>query len=255
MGRLTGKVALVTGASGGIGKGCALELARDGADVVVNYNTHPDWAAEVVREIEEMGSRAIAYRADQSDRSQVQAMVRDTVKEFGHLDVLVANAYRATHLPFLEVTPEALHKTLSVTLVGTFWSCQEAAKAMVDAGKGGSIVIISTIHTEHAYPGAVQYNMAKFGVMGMGLTMANELIPHGIRVNLVNPGWIDTPGERLHSTEEELQQIASTLPLKRLGKPSEIGKVVSFLASDDASFVIGSIWKADGGEIINLHNG
>lgn len=254
MDRSAGKVALVTGAAGGIGRGCALALAEDGADVVVNYNTHADWAADVVREIEKRGRRAIAYQADISDRSRVQAMIADTVKEFGHLDILVANAYRATKSPFLQVTPEGLQMTIATTLLGNFWCCQEAAKQMVAQGKGGAIVVIGTIHTEHAFPQAIEYNMAKWGELGMALTMANELIPYGIRVNVVNPGWIDTPGERKFMTEEELRRTAESLPLKRLGQPIEIGRVVAFLASDAASFVIGSVWKADVGEIVGLHD-
>lgn len=254
MGRSAGKVALISGASRGIGRGCALALAEDGADVVVNYNTHAEEAAEVAREIEKMGRRAIAYQADISDRSRVQAMVADTVKTFGHLDILVANAYRGAKSPFLKVTPEGLRETIETTLLGNFWCCQEAAKVMVEQGKGGAIVVIGTIHTEHAFPEAIEYNIAKFGELGMALTMANELLPYGIRVNVVNPGWIDTPGERHFMTEEELRKTAESLPLKRLGQPREIGRVVAFLASDEASFVYGSVWRADGGEIIGLHD-
>lgn len=249
MSRLTGKVALVSGASRGIGKGCALALAEDGADVVVNYRSHPEDAAEVVREVEAMGRRAIAYRADVADRSQVEAMVEDARARLGRLDVVVANAYRSIREPFLEMTLDGLNQTLAVTLLGTFHVCQVGARALAGQGEGGSIVIVASIHAEHAFAGSAAYNMAKFGVTGLGLTMANELAAHRIRVNVLNPGWIDTPGERQYYSEDELREEGKKLPWGRLGQPREMGKVVAFLASDDASFVTGAILRADGGQI------
>jgi glucose 1-dehydrogenase len=252
MGRLDGKVALVTGASRGIGRGCAIALAEDGADVVVNYRSHPEDAAETVRAVEALGRQSLAYAADVSDRSQVDAMVAATVDRFGYLDVLVANAYRSIRQPFLEMTLDGLNQTLAVTMHGVFHACQAGARAMVSGGRGGSIVIVASIHAEQAFAGATAYNMAKFGVTGLGLTMANELIRHQIRVNVLNPGWIDTPGERQFMSDEELYATAKTLPLGRLGQPREMGRVVAFLASDDASFVTGSILRADGGQISGM---
>jgi glucose 1-dehydrogenase len=252
MGRLTGKVALVSGASRGIGKGCALALAEDGADVVVNYRSHPDDAAAVVGEIEAMGRRAIAYQADVSDRAAVEAMVGHAVERFGHLDVVIANAYRSIREPFLETSLDGLHQTLAVTLLGTFHICQLGARAMAARGQGGSIVIVASIHAEHAFAGSTAYNMAKFGVTGLGLTMANELAAHRIRVNILNPGWIDTPGERQYYTEDELREEGKKLPWGRLGLPREMGKVAAFLASDDASYVTGAILRADGGQICSM---
>jgi glucose 1-dehydrogenase len=249
---LTGKVALVSGASRGIGKGCALALAEDGADVVVNYRSHPDDAAAVVGEIEAMGRRAIAYQADVSDRAAVEAMVGHAVERFGHLDVVIANAYRSIREPFLETSLDGLHQTLAVTLLGTFHICQLGARAMAARGQGGSIVIVASIHAEHAFAGSTAYNMAKFGVTGLGLTMANELAAHRIRVNILNPGWIDTPGERQYYTEDELREEGKKLPWGRLGLPREMGKVAAFLASDDASYVTGAILRADGGQICSM---
>ncbi len=252
MGRLNGKVALVTGASRGIGRGCAIALAEDGADVVVNYRSHPDDAATTVREIEAFGRRGLAFGADVSDRSQVDAMVTATLERFGRLDILVANAYRSIRQPFLDMTIDGLRQTLDVTMLGVFHSCQAGARAMVARGDGGSIVIVASIHAEHAFAGAAAYNMAKFGVSGLGLTMANELTPHRIRVNILNPGWIDTPGERQFLSEEELQIEGRKLPFGRLGQPREMGRVVAFLSSDDASFITGSIIRADGGQICSM---
>jgi glucose 1-dehydrogenase len=252
MGRLDGKVALVTGASRGIGRGCAIALAEDGADVVVNYRSHPDDAAATVREVEARGRRAIAHRADVADRSQVDAMVAATLEHFGRIDILVANAYRSVRQPFLEMTLEGLQQTLDVTMLGVFHACQASARAMVAKGEGGSIIIVASIHAEHAFAGSTAYNMAKFAITGLGLTMANELTQHRIRVNLLNPGWIDTPGERQFISEEELQVEGKKLPLGRLGQPSEMGRVAAFLASDDASFITGSIIRADGGQICSM---
>jgi glucose 1-dehydrogenase len=249
MGRLDGRVAIVTGASRGIGKGCALALAEDGADVVVNYRSHPEDAAESVRAIQALGRRAAAYEADVSDRAQVDALIDFTLARFGRLDALVANAYHSVREPFLEVTLDGLRKTLGVTLVGTFHACQAGARVMVRQGQGGAIVIVASIHAEHAFAGSTSYNMAKFGVTGLGLTMANELAQHRIRVNVLNPGWIDTPGERQYYSEDELREEGKKLPFGRLGQPREMGRVVAFLVSDDASFVTGAILRADGGQI------
>jgi glucose 1-dehydrogenase len=245
-------VALVTGASRGIGRGCAVALAEDGADVVVNYRSHPDDAAATVREVEALGRRGLAYRADVADRSQVDAMVGATLERFGRIDVLVANAYRSIRQPFLEMTMDGLQQTLDVTMLGVFNACQASARAMVAKGKGGSIVIVASIHAEHAFAGSTAYNMAKFAVTGLGLTMANELTGHRIRVNIVNPGWIDTPGERQFLSEGELLAEGKKLPFGRLGQPREMGRVVAFLASDDASFITGSIIRADGGQIVSM---
>ena len=252
-GRLAGKVALVTGASRGIGRGCALALAEDGADVVVNYLSHPDEADSAVREIEALGRRAIAWRADVADRSQVAAMVDGAAARFGRLDILVANAYRSIREPFLEVRPEGMEETLTVSLLGTFHCCQLAARAMVARGEGGRIVVIASVHAEHQFAGATAYNIAKAGNVALALTAAGELARHHVNVNVINPGWIDTPGERQYATEEEIREQGKLLPWGRLGTPREIGRVAAFLASDDAEYVTGAVLRADGGYMLGLH--
>jgi glucose 1-dehydrogenase len=244
--------ALVSGASRGIGRGCALALAEAGFDVAVNYLTHPDEAAEVVAEVERLGRRAFAHRADVSDRAQVDALVAEALARFGRLDAVVANAYRSVRQPFLDVTPEGLEQTLAVTLLGAFHVCQAGARAMVERGDAGSLTVIGSIHGESGFSNSTAYNVAKFGLTGMVLTAANELARHNIRVNLVNPGWIDTPGERRYATEDELRAEARKLPFRRLGQAHEIGRVVAFLASDAASFVSGAVLRADGAQIAAL---
>jgi glucose 1-dehydrogenase len=250
--RLAGKVAVVTGASRGIGQGCALALAEDGADVVVNYLTHEDEALAVVEQISRLGRRSFAYRADVSERSQVQALIEATVAHFGRLDVMVANAYRSIREPFLEITTAGLERTLSTTLLGTFYCCQLAAQRMVAQGGGGMIIVIGSVHAEHPFAGATAYNMAKFGVVGMALTAAVELARYRVRVNVINPGWIDTPGERNYYTEEQLQEEGKKIPWGRLGTPREIGRVAAFLASDDAEYITGAVLRVDGAHILGL---
>ena len=252
LGKLTGKVAVVSGASRGIGRACAIAFAEDGADVVVNYHTHPDDAADAARQIESLGRRALAYRADVSNRDEVAGMFQAAREQFGRIDIVVANAYRSIRQPFLEVTREGLEQTLGVTLGGTFNVCQAGARIMAESGVAGSIIIIGSVHAEHGFANSTSYNIAKFGVTGMALTMANELAARHIRVNVINPGWIDTPGERQYATEEEMREGAAQLPWKRLGQPSEIGRVAAFLASDDASYVSGTIMRADGAQIAAL---
>jgi glucose 1-dehydrogenase len=244
--------ALVSGASRGIGRGCALALAEAGFDVAVNYLTHPDEAADVVAEVARLGRRAFAHRADVSDRAQVDALVAEALARFGRLDAVVANADRSVRQPFLDVTPEGLEQTLSVTLLGAFHVCQAGARAMVERGDAGSLTVIGSIHGESGFSNSTAYNVAKFGLTGMVLTAANELARHNIRVNLVNPGWIDTPGERRYATEDELRAEARKLPFRRLGQPQKIGRVVAFLASDAASFVSGAVLRADGAQIAAL---
>jgi glucose 1-dehydrogenase len=244
--------ALVSGASRGIGRGCTVALAEAGFDVAVNYLTHPEEAAEVVAEVERLGRRAFAHRADVSDRAQVDGLVDEALARFGRLDAVVANAYRSIRQPFLDVTPEGLEQTLAVTLIGAFHVCQAGARAMVERGVAGSLTVIGSIHGEAGFSNSTSYNVAKFGLTGMVLTAANELASHGVRVNLVNPGWIDTPGERRYASDEELRAEAQKLPFRRLGQPAEIGRVVAFLASDAASFVSGAVIRADGAQIAAL---
>lgn len=245
--KLAGKAALVTGASRGIGRAIALELARNGADVVVNYATHRDEALEVVREIEATGRRAIALQANVADRGCCDAMVRETVDRFGRLDILVNNAAFSIRRPLLEMEPEDLDITWGVCLYGVFHCSQFAARQMVKQG-GGNIVVISSVHASRPWPGCSAYNAAKAAVNHMAYSWAGELIRYGIRVNVIEPGWTDTPGERHYSTEGELREGARICPMGRLARPQEIAKGVLFLVSEeDSSCVTGSCLRIDGG--------
>jgi glucose 1-dehydrogenase len=250
MNGLNGKVALVTGSARGIGKGCALELARRGADVVINDRDHLDLAEEVAAEVRGMGRRAVVIPSDVSNRAACAALVDRAVAEFGRLDIVVANAAFSIRKPFLE-----LEEADAVdTFAGTFWSAfhtsQFAARRLAQQGGGGSMIFISSVLALLPFPTSSMYNAAKAAINQMARTMAAELAPLRIRVNVVEPGWIDTPGERKFATEEEIRAAGALQPLGRLGSGEDIAKGVAYLASDDAAYVTGSILRIDGGYVV-----
>lgn len=247
MGLLTGKSVLVTGASRGIGRGCALEMARAGANVAINYRSHPEEAESAAAEARAFGVKAITLQGDVADRARVEAMVAETAAAFGRLDVFVSNAVYSDRELMLEADLDGFKKTIDVGMWGAFYGVRASAQQMVKQGVGGSIVIISSPHAVLAIPTAMAYNMAKAAIDHMGRTAALELAPHRIRVNIIHPGWIDTPGERKFFTEEQIQEGGKALPWKRLGRPDEVGKVVAFVASDDAEYMTGSTVAVDGG--------
>jgi len=244
---LNGKVALITGSSRGIGRGCALEMARAGADIAVNYRTHPDEAEAVAEEIRSMGRQALVVGADVADRSAVENLVNTTIDEFGHLDIAVCNAAYSKREPFLEMSIEGMQRTLDVTLWGVFHVAQASARQMVEQGRGGCLLFISSVHAFIPVPTSLAYNAAKAGLNHMGATIANELTPHHIRVNTIEPGWIDTPGERNYATEEEIQEGGQKLPWGRMGSIEDIGRAATFLCSDAADYITGSVLRVDGG--------
>ncbi len=243
---LEGRVALITGSSRGIGRGCAVCMAAAGADIVVNYRSHPEDAEETARLVRVFGRRALVVGADVARRDEVAHMIDAAVRELGRLDIAVANAYRSIRKPFLELLPEDFEAVVAVSLLGTFHTCQLAAQQMVRQGGGGKIIIISSVLAERALSTSAPYNACKAAINQMGRTMANELARYRINVNVIEPGWIDTPGERSFATEEEIQREGKKLPWGRLGTPEEIGAVAAFLASDAAEYMSGSIVKADG---------
>jgi len=244
---LTGKVALVTGSSRGIGQGCALEMARVGANVTVNYRSHDEEAEAVAEEIREMGRQALVVQADVSDRTAVAKLVEATVERFGRLDILVSNAYYSVREPFLDMSVEGARGTLDVTFWGGFHAAQIAARQMVAQGGGGSILFITSVHAFIPFGNHLAYNTSKAGTNHMAATIAGELAGHHIRVNVIEPGWIDTPGERKYTTEAQLQEEGKKLPWGRLGRPDEIGKAAAFLCSDAASYITGAVLRVDGG--------
>jgi glucose 1-dehydrogenase len=244
---LKGKNALVTGASRGIGRGCAIEMGRAGANVAINYFSHGDEAEEVAKEVRAFGGKAITLQGDVSNRVRVEEMVAETAKAFGQLDCFVSNAVYSDRQLMLEADLAGFEKTINVGMWGAFYGMRAAALQMVKQKTPGSIAIISSPHAVLAIPTAMAYNMAKAAIDHMARTAAIELADHRIRVNIVHPGWIDTPGERKFFTEEQLAEGAKELPWKRLGQPNEIGKGVAYILSDDADYMTGSTLTIDGG--------
>lgn len=252
MTRLDGKVALVTGASRGIGRGIALCLADEGADVLVNYRSHADEAQHVVATITRLGHRALAWQADVADRDQVQTMMQSGVTHFGRLDIAVANAAFSQRQAVVDASWEDVQRTIAVSQFGVFHTCQLAAQQMVRQGGGGKLIIISSIHADVPFARSAAYNMAKAAINQLAATMANELARQRINVNVINPGWIDTPGERDFASDEEIQRGATRIPWGRLGTPRDIGRCAAFLASDDADYITGSCLRVDGGYMTGL---
>ena len=247
MARFDGKVALVTGAARGIGRGIALRLAAEGADVVVNDHANIDEARAVADQIAALGRRALAYQADVSDRPAVKAMVARAVEQLGRIDIAVANAGVSIREPVIDAKWEHVLRTLEVTQFGVFHTCQLAARQIVRQGAGGKIVIISSLHAELGIPNSAAYNMAKAAVNHLCRTMAAELAAHRINVNAIDPGWIDTPGERRFASEEQLQAGARRIPWGRLGTPDDIAAAATFLASDEADYITGVVLEVSGG--------
>lgn len=248
---LANQVALVTGAAQGIGRGIAEALAAAGAQVVLNDVKIDERAQEAAAAIAKTGREAMLYEADISNRQQMEKMFADVTERFGRLDIVVANAGYSIRNPFIELSWDDVLATLEVTQFGTFHTCQLAAVQMVKqhhAGQsGGKIIIISSIHEEHPCPEAAPYNMAKAAVNQLGRSIAVELAPYKINVNIINPGWIDTPGERRFATGEELKQQGKAIPWQRLGTPEDIAHSAVFLASPRSDYLTGSVLRVDGG--------
>jgi glucose 1-dehydrogenase len=244
---LENKTALVTGASAGIGRAIALALARAGAEVAINYLTYPEAAEELAIEIRSLGRRALLFPQDVADRNGVEDMVTRVSAEFGRLDVFVSNAAHSDEALFYEADMAGFRRTIDVTMWGTFYGLRAAARQMVRQGQGGNIVVISSIHAVQAFPTSMAYNMAKAALDQMARTAALELAAHRIRVNIVYPGWTDTPGERKYFSEETLQKAGAALPWKRLARPEEIARGVLFLVDPASEYITGSTLSIDGG--------
>jgi glucose 1-dehydrogenase len=245
--RFEGRNVIVTGASRGIGRAVAILLAREGANVGINYRSHPDEAEEVKSQVEAEGRQALLLRGDVSDQAQVEIMVERTVSEFGSLQMYVSNAAYSDRELMIEADMEGFRRTVDVSMWGAFYGVRAASRQMVKQGTGGAIVVVSSPHAVIPIPTAMAYNMSKAAIDHMARTAAIELAPHRIRVNLVHPGWIDTPGERKFFSEEQIQQGGQGLPWGRLGTPEEIAKSIAYVLSDDADYMTGSTLTIDGG--------
>ncbi len=246
-GSLDGKVALVTGASSGIGKAIAIDMARSGAAVVVNYSSSPDGANEVVEAIGNEHGKAIAVKADVSSPGDVSSMVAQAVSKFGGVDVLVNNAGIEMQRPFLDVRVEDWDRVIAVNLRGPFLCTQAAAREMVKRGKG-TVINISSVHEDLPFPGYAAYCAAKGGLRMLCRDLALELAKYRINVVNVAPGAIKTPiNQKTLDDPEKKSALQHEIPLGRVGEPEEVAKLVTYLASDQASYITGTTIVIDGG--------
>jgi glucose 1-dehydrogenase len=219
---------------------------------MVNDLDNAELAQTVAEEIRAMGRQADVCIADAGNAEQVKTLVDATVKRFGKADIAVANAVFERHTPFLESDFENVRRTTDVLLFGGYYLAYYAARHMADRGEGGKILFITSIHGAHSFPNAAAYNMCKAGVNHLARSIANELSGYHINVNAIEPGWIDTPGERRFYTEEQMQSSGERLPWGSMGQPDDIAKAAAYLCSDDADYVTGTVLRADGGYMASL---
>jgi glucose 1-dehydrogenase len=236
--------ALVTGAARGIGQAIAIELAKRGADIAIADTADAD---QTIAAVESQNVRGLYQQTDVSGRPAMESLFDRIQNEFGGLDILINNAARSIRKPLIDLSVEDVEATWSVALWGVFHATQLAARMMIAQKQPGNIVTISSVLAHVPYVNSSPYNGAKAAINQMTRTWALELAPHGIRVNAIEPGWIDTPGERAFASEDQLREEAAKLPLGRLGRAEEIAKAVAFLVSEDASYITGSILQVDGG--------
>ena len=248
MGQLDQKVAIVTGSDSGIGRGIALQFASEGATVVVNYAHAKEKAEEVVQLIEKNNGKALVIQADVSQYQQAIGLIQQTIEHFHRLDIMVNNAGMEIHSPFVDVTEEQFDRVLSVDLKGAFFCAQAAAREMIKRKIPGRIINISSVHEDLPMPQNVPYCCAKGGIRMLMRTICLELAPYNITVNNIGPGAIDTPIDAdVKADPKKYQALLDEIPMHRMGKPEEIGKLAVYLASDAAAYVTGSTYFIDGG--------
>jgi glucose 1-dehydrogenase len=245
--KLTGKVALVTGASVGIGRATALTLAKEGADVAVNYLGYDDSALATAEHIRGMGRKALLLPVDVSDQAAVENMVTHTVSELGRIDILITSAVYSDEEMFWNADMAGFRRTIDVTMWGAYFALRAVTNHLIKQGQGGSIVIVGSPHAIVAVPKSMAYNMAKAATDQMARSAATELLSHRIRVNIVHPGWTDTPGERKYFSEELLTEAKRFMPWGRLAQPEEIARAIVFLVDPDSDYITGSTLTIDGG--------
>ncbi len=246
--RLQDRVAIVTGGDTGIGRSISTAMAQEGARVVVDYVGDRSTADALVDEIENFGGRAYAVEANVAEPADAEKLVKEAVKHFGQLDIMVNNAGVEEQHPFLEMPFETYKKVIAVDLTGPWLCSQYAARQMVRQRAGGRIINISSVHEELTMPTNAPYCAAKGGLRMLMRTIAVELAPHKITVNNVCPGAVDTPmDERLKENKRKYEALLDEIPLHRLAKPEEVAAMCIYLASDDASYVTGASFTIDGG--------
>jgi len=243
MKRYENKVVVVTGSSRGLGAATVRRFASEGANVVINYASHQDAAKTLENEVKAYGIKTLLVQADVGDESSVKEMVEKVIAEFGSIDILINNAGVVIDLPFTEKTTEQWQRTMNVNLNGVYYCTKHF---MPYINKGGSIInIASTNGIDTYHPDSIDYDVSKAGVIMFTKAMARDLAPN-IRINCIAPGWFDTD-INAELPEDYVQKESEKIALGRFGQPDEIASVAAFLASEDASFMTGSIVVVDGG--------
>lgn len=242
---LEGKIAIVTGASRGIGRQIALTLASYGANIVVNYRGSEESARKVAKEIEEMGREALLYQGNVADMDAMKEMVKETIKKFGRIDILVNNAGITKDKLLMAMKEEEFDQVLDINLKGSFICMKQVIRTMMKQ-RYGRIINLSSVSGRMGNAGQVNYSASKAGVIGMTKSLAREVGSRGITVNAVAPGFIDTDMTAVLKDDVK-EAIMAGIPLKRVGKPEDIAEAVAFLASDKASYITGQVLSVDGG--------
>ncbi|WP_273852076.1 glucose-1-dehydrogenase [Guptibacillus spartinae] len=245
---LKGKVAIVTGAASGLGKAVATRFGAEGMKVVVNYLSKEDEATNVVEEIKRSGGEAISVQADVSKEADVEKLIKAAHENFGTLNVMMNNAGIQKEIPSHKMTLDDWNNVISVNLSGTFLGSTKAINYMLEHQIKGSIINMSSVHEVVPWPHFVHYASSKGGMKMLTQTLALEYAPHGIRVNNIGPGAINTPiNAEKFSDPKTKEDVLSMIPMKEIGEPAQIASIAAFLASDEASYVTGITLFADGG--------
>lgn len=245
---LKGKVAIVTGGNSGIGAAIVLELAKQGASIIIDYVSHPEAADALEKKVAALGTQAIGIDADVSKIKDLQMLVDAAVKKFGHLDIIVNNAGIETRTSILNTSEDQFEKVININLKSAFFGTQIAAKQMIKQGKGGRIINITSVHEDWPMPNNIPYCLSKGGMRMLTRTAGIELAKHKILVVGVAPGAVATPINLSTMKDPKLMEtLNATIPLGRMAKPEEIAGVVAFLASDSAAYMTATTVFVDGG--------
>lgn len=252
MGILDNRVAIVTGSDSGIGRAIAVQFAKEGATVVVNYAHNQQKAEEVRQIIQQNNGKALVIQADVGQYQQAMGLIQQTAEHFNRLDIMVNNAGMEIHSAFVDVTEEQFDRVVSIDLKGAFFCAQAAAREMIRRKTPGRIVNISSVHEDLPMPQNVPYCCAKGGLRMLTRTIALELAPYNITVNNIAPGAVDTPIDAdVKADPEKMEALLKEIPLHRMGQPEEVAKLALYLASDASAYITGSTYVIDGGLMIN----
>jgi glucose 1-dehydrogenase len=245
---LKDKVAIVTGGNSGIGMAIVLELAKQGANIVIDYVTHPEAAEDLEKQVHALGDRVIGVKADVSQYAELQQLFAAAVREFGRVDIMVNNAGVESRTSVLDTTEQQYDSVLAINLKSAFFGTQFAAQQMIKQGGGGRIINIASVHEDWPMPGNTAYCLAKGGMRMLTRTAGVELAPHNILVVGVGPGAVATPiNLATMANPVLLEKLDNAIPLGRMAKPGEIAGVVAFLAGDGASYMTATTIFVDGG--------